>query len=159
MEPLNTVFKNSSGREYDVRISVSIAHDFCRENKIKLEGLNPLLLDISQLLDLAYMGTRSSKMQALGETKDEFLDGLEGPAFSEAQDCAVNALVNFSLKTLPKNQAAALKAEIQKLQDIQKQLQPEGSAEGQQKGEGESGGGATFSESAAPAELTQPEQG
>jgi len=115
MDRLQTTFLNENGREYDVKVSVPIAHEFCRVNGIKLEGLNPLLLDIAQLIDLAYMATRSSKMQALGETKDQFLEGLEGESFSRCQDCAVNALVNFSLRVLPKDQAAILRAEVEKV--------------------------------------------
>jgi hypothetical protein len=79
-------------------------------------------LDIGQLLDMAYMASRSTKLKALGETKEEFLEGLEGRSFSEAQDCATHAIINFSLKTLPKDQATALKAEIERLQGLKEGL-------------------------------------
>ena len=152
MDHLNTRFLNEAGREYDVRITVPIAHAFCKQERIKLEGLNPLLLDIGQLLDLCYMATRSTKLKALEETKGQFLEGLEGESFSKAQDCVTNSLVLFSLKVLPKKQAKVLKDEVTKLQAL---VQAGEESESTQEGHGN---GATSSESVGQLESAPTEQ-
>ncbi len=145
---LTTVFINENGREYDVRISVAVAHGFCRQNKIKLEGLQPLLLDIGQILDLAFMATRSSKYTALGETKAQFLEGLEGESFNKVQECTVSALVNFTLKTLPKKAARVMREEIRRQDKLAKD------AAGLQASVADHGPGETSTESAGVSEQT-----
>lgn len=110
---LNTKFTDQRGRERDVRITVLIAHAFCREHHAKLEHFVPCLMDSAQLLDLAYAGTRrGSWVQAHGETKDEFFEALEGPALSAAQEAAANAVVNFTRRTGSEMQRRILDAEV-----------------------------------------------
>ena len=107
---------------------------------------------MGQLLDLAYLGTRTSKLKAYEETKEEFLAGLEGESFSIAQECVVNSLVLFSLKVLPKKQAKVLKDEVTKLQAL---AQAGEESESTQEGHGNGG---TSSESVEQLESAPTEQ-
>ncbi|MCK9492680.1 MAG: hypothetical protein M0Q24_11410 [Sulfurimonas sp.] len=110
---LNTKFTDQRGRERDVRITVAIAHAFCREHRAKLEHFVPCLMDSAQLLDLAYAGTRrGSWVTAHGETKDEFFEALEGPALARSQEAAANAVVNFTLRCGTEMQRRMLQAEV-----------------------------------------------
>lgn len=109
---MQTTFRNMDAREYTAKITVPICISFCSKYNIKMEGFNPLNLNIGQLIDLAYECTRSSKTRAQNETREEFLGGLDGEAFSLAQEVTTNAMVNFSLRTMPKDQAKILRTQI-----------------------------------------------
>lgn len=162
MEEMNAVFLNEEGREYAVNLTVPIMYEFCRTNNIKLEGINPLLMNISQLIDVAYVGSRSSKLVTLGETQADFIAGLDGESFSDAQEAATSALINFSLRTLPKAEAKVLEKELGRLAEIQKQI--DAAREAQDKVESneknENGPGEMSTESAGQPEnpLTEQEE-
>jgi len=93
---LNSKFKDSTGHDRDVRLNVPIMLRFCRDNKLKLEMVAPCSMDSSQLIDLAYAGTRgTAREQAFNETPEEFYECLDGYALTEALEAAAGALVNF----------------------------------------------------------------
>jgi len=114
-DELPASFTDERGREWNIRLPVPVVYAFCREHKIKLDELIAAdEHDVSILLDLAFYGTRY-QARAKGQSKSEFLDALEGPSFLAAIGAAGNALLNFSLKWIPKADRAEKLAEMKRL--------------------------------------------
>jgi len=109
---LSARFFNEAREEFDVRVTVRVAQEFCHKHGVPLGEFLPDKLDAGQLLELAWLGTRhQARVAALAaqgkrETFEMFLDGLEGPSCTEAQVAAVKALLNFTVRTLPRERQA-----------------------------------------------------
>jgi hypothetical protein len=104
----DTSFKDERGREWNVKLSIPMLHQFCREHGLTLAMLFKIgEMSADLLLDLAFSGTRyQSRAVATKQTKDEFLTDLEGPSFLAATGAAANAVLNFCLKLTPADQRA-----------------------------------------------------
>lgn len=107
VDELSTFFRDERGREWTIKLSVPVVYRFCREHRIRIGEFLPDALDVGQLLDLAFAGTRY-QARAKNQTKEDFFSALEGMAFTAAQEAAANAVVNFILLTsLPREDRAA----------------------------------------------------
>jgi len=135
-ENLKTSFRGENGREYQVRITIPIAHKICREMNLNMEGLNPINMNVAQLLDIAYLGSRNSaRIKVHGESKEEFLEALDGPSFTEAQLCAMNALVLFSLRVFPSESQELIRESLREAQVEDENESQEGPGPGEKSSE------------------------
>jgi len=101
-EDFPSSFVDEEGRKWDIYISVPVAHEFCRQNAIKLGRFLPGMLDAAQVIDLAFLATRKSHYgKTTVKTKDAFLKAIDGPSYREATNATESALINFTLRTLP----------------------------------------------------------
>jgi len=95
-------FKDGDGRDYRVEITVPVAYDFCKQNRLSLGQFLPGYLNAAQQIDLAFMSTRNTNHAKVIDTKAKFLELLEGPAFRDVIYAVEGALINFTLRTTPK---------------------------------------------------------
>lgn len=119
-EELNTNFRDARGRDWTVRLTVGVVCQFCRDHRLKMSDLSPDKLDVSQLIDLAFLGTRHQSRAAI-EGRDEFFAALEGEPFIKAQEAAASAIVNFILRSLPKSERSAA---VEKIKEATAGLSP-----------------------------------
>jgi hypothetical protein len=99
-DELPTRFKDERHRDWEVKLSVPVVYRFCAAHHVRLGELHPSLLSQSQLIDLAYAGTRwQARAEAKPEQPVEFQEALEGASYTEAMLAASRAVVNFILRT------------------------------------------------------------
>jgi hypothetical protein len=119
--PLPTTFTDNRGREWEIKLTIPVVHNFCKANHVALGGFHPHNLDMSQLLDIAFDGTRY-QARAKDQTKDEFFDTLDGEAFTEAIGMACNAVVNFMYRTASKEARPAIVAMMQAAKEMSEEV-------------------------------------
>jgi hypothetical protein len=125
----DTSFKDERGRAWNIRLTIQTIHAFCREHGLTLAMLFKIgEMSANILLDLAYAGTRyQSRAIAIRQSKEDFLNDLDGPSFLAATGAAANAVLNFCLRLTPADQRATEKARIvQAMQEAQTQTQESG---------------------------------
>lgn len=106
-------FTDEDGREWSVKLSVGDVAEFTDRHKLRLGEFTPDNLSIGQLLELAYIGSRWNALaSAFPESQANFLKKLEGPSFADAQRAAVNAVINFTLRSLPRERQAKARTKI-----------------------------------------------
>jgi hypothetical protein len=105
-EELDCTFADETGRKWFPRLTLPIVDRYCREQGLKFEDFSILTLNAAQLVDLAFYGTRyATAAKADPETREQFLERLDGPSYQEAIFSAQKAVVNFTLRSqLPKQQ-------------------------------------------------------
>jgi hypothetical protein len=99
-ELFETKFLDERRREWDIRLSVPVVHEFCRDHRLGLASLQPATLDAAQLADLAWRGTRyQARAKDAPETLAEWLEAMDGPSYLAMQEAATEAVCFFSLRT------------------------------------------------------------
>ena len=144
---LDNTFHDENRQQRTVRLSVPVVYEFCRTYNIQIDKFIPLLMNMAQLLDVAFLGTRDSNfVKVHGETKEQFLESLNGRSLIHAQEAAANAIINFSLAIMPKGMCDLLRKEMK--------LREEGTPESEiaEKLIANLGNGETSSESAESSE-------
>jgi len=100
-------FDDSQGRPWTIHVTVPVMYDFCAEHGLGMQDIwkkqmvneklcNVPALNAAQLIDLAYAGSRHCKrLQVEEQSKAQFLECLDGPAFYDCQKAAIEALGAF----------------------------------------------------------------
>lgn len=114
---LDTTYTDAGGNKWTVKLPLPLVDEFCDEQGIKLGGFSPESLTNSQMLTLAYRGTRwMTQAKNYPMNRAEFLsrlcddDGNPTPAYTGALTAAMNAVVNFILRSTvpPEKMSAAM---------------------------------------------------
>ena len=126
-EELDTAFTDGGGNRWTVRLPLPLVDEFCAEEGIKLGGFVPESLTNSQMLTLAYRGSRwMTQAKKFPMTRSEFMarlcddDGNPTPAYTEALVAAMNAVVNFILRsTVPHDKMSAAMNIVRTVRDVE----------------------------------------
>lgn len=109
VEELDATFADERGRKWAPRLTLPIVDRYCREHGIKFGLFSPTTLSQAQLLDVVYEGIQYQTLfRSAPFTREELLEVLDGPAYTQALVSAQVAIANFTLRCLlPKQQRAA----------------------------------------------------
>jgi len=100
-EELSTTFEDEAGRKWTPRLTLPIVDRYCREQGIAFGQLDAQRLSQAQLIDLVYEGIRYQTLfKADTFTREQFLEQIDGPAYTRALVAGQIAIANFSLRSL-----------------------------------------------------------
>jgi hypothetical protein len=105
---LPATFADESGRIWRVRLSIPLVLEFCGEHNVPMRQFEPSRLNMKQMFELAYRGTRwETKAKASPVTLTEWTEEIGESAFYPAIHATANEVINFTLRSsLPKSKIA-----------------------------------------------------
>jgi len=114
-EDFSAKFKDEQGLSYDIKLNVPVVHEFCRQQNLQVGCFTPAGLNMAQYIDLAFAGTRWNSRYNLGkQSKKQFLEAIDGPSYQDVMGAAMNAIVNFTLHTAPKEKRQMMVETVKK---------------------------------------------
>lgn len=137
-------FNDARNRPWKCRINGFIMYQFGQKG-ITLESFNSNTLTIGQLMDLVYISCGQQVLKRR-ETKESFMNLLEGDVFDDAMEAVGEALQNF-FRSPRAEKVAAKEAKEEEARAEQERLTTAESEENQNQTDETSGTGETTSDS------------
>ena len=125
-ELFDSSFTDAEGKTWNCVLSTKVLAQFCREENLRLDQVNPETMNFAQMLRLCFLGLQHHQEMVRQDFEDFLGEQLEGAAMDAAQKAVEYAIVNFTLPRLPEARRVKL---AQNIRAAEKSAESEDGAE------------------------------